>query len=89
LSYPQRIWSVSNPLTSQEIILDFAQKTVGMGIINCTKDSTFIPEGARGEGSINYPVLKDECHKFYDANFEILDIGGRIFIKQCDIILYR
>jgi len=48
-----------------------------MGIINCTKDSTFVPEGARGEGSLNYSVLLEECHKFYNANYGIVDLGGR------------
>jgi len=85
LSYPERVWSVSNPLTNEEVTFSFNKETAGMGILNCTSDSFSLPPEARG-AKINYDYLERKANEFFSHGFKILDIGGESTSPGADVV---
>jgi len=88
LSYPERVWSLSNPLTHQEVTFNFNKETVGMGILNCTNDSFSLPIEQRGK-EINYGYLQNKAKSFQASGFKIVDIGGMLREKRLELITFN
>ena len=71
LSYPERVIGIQ--VNESEKFFNFGEKTINMGIINCTPDSFHI---AHLKSMNRYENAMNSVKKFIKNDFDIIDIGG-------------